>query len=58
MTTAAVRRPLALLLLLGALTHFSGLAHPREVVFDEATFGNYVSAYCCTGERIFDVHPP
>jgi dolichyl-phosphate-mannose--protein O-mannosyl transferase len=46
------------LLLLGALTHFSGLAHPRQVVFDEATFGNYVSAYCCTGERIFDVHPP
>jgi len=57
-TTAGVRRPLALLLLLGALTHFSGLSHPRQVVFDEATFGNYVSAYCCTGERIFDVHPP
>ena len=20
--------------------------------------GNFVSAYCCTGERIFDLHPP
>ena len=53
-----VRRPLLLLLLLGALTHFAGLTHPRQVVFDEVTFGKYVAAYCCTGERIFDVHPP
>lgn len=53
-----VRRHLALLVLLGGLTHFVGLTHPRQVVFDEATFGNYVSAYCCSGQRIFDVHPP
>lgn len=56
--THAIRRPLAILLLVGGLVHFAGLSHPREVVFDEATFGNYVAAYCCTGERIFDVHPP
>jgi len=55
---AITRHPVALLLLLGALTHFAGLTHPRQVVFDEVTFGKYVAAYCCTHERIFDVHPP
>ena len=53
-----VRRAVAALAILGALTHFIGLGYPRQVVFDEATFGRYVAAYCCTGERIFDVHPP
>jgi dolichyl-phosphate-mannose-protein mannosyltransferase len=53
-----VRRAIAALAIAGALTHFIGLAYPRQVVFDEATFGKYVAAYCCTGERIFDVHPP
>lgn len=53
-----LRRALVALVALGALTHFTGLSRPREVVFDEATFGDYVAAYCCTGERIFDVHPP
>ena len=55
---SGVRRPITILLLLGALTHFVGLTQPRQVVFDEVTFGKYVAAYCCTGERIFDVHPP
>jgi dolichyl-phosphate-mannose-protein mannosyltransferase len=55
---AIVRYPVALLCLLGALTRFPGLAYPREVVFDEVTFGKDVAAYCCTGQRIFDVHPP
>jgi dolichyl-phosphate-mannose--protein O-mannosyl transferase len=27
-------------------------------VFDEVTFGKFVQAYCCTGERFFDIHPP
>ena len=60
MTSGAgrVRRALLVLAAIGAVTHFSALTHPRQVVFDEATFGKYVSAYCCTGERIFDVHPP
>ena len=53
-----VRHACWLLVLLGALTHFTALGYPREVVFDEATMGNFVSAYCCTGERIFDLHPP
>jgi len=53
-----VRRAIVALAIAGALTHFAGLAYPRQVVFDEATFGKYVAAYCCTGERIFDVHPP
>jgi len=52
------RRAFGALLLAGLLTHAPGLTYPREVVFDEATFGKYVAAYCCTGERIFDVHPP
>lgn len=60
MTQAAgrIRRAIAVLVVLGAATHFIGLGYPRQVVFDEATFGKYVAAYCCTGERIFDVHPP
>jgi dolichyl-phosphate-mannose--protein O-mannosyl transferase len=53
-----VRTACWLLALLGVLTHFTALAYPREVVFDEATMGNFVSAYCCTHERIFDLHPP
>ena len=53
-----VRWAVAALAIAGALTHFIGLGYPRQVVFDEATFGKYVAAYCCTGERIFDVHPP
>jgi hypothetical protein len=35
-----------------------GLSSPRQVVFDEVTFGKFVQAYCCTGERFFDIHPP
>lgn len=55
---SSIRRPLAFLLVVGALTHFAGLASPRQVVFDEVTFGQYAQAYCCTGERFLDVHPP
>lgn len=40
------------------LLHFSYLASPRQVIFDEVHFGKFVSAYCCTGERVFDIHPP
>ena len=53
-----VRRAFWILFLVGVVTRFAALAHPREVVFDEATMGKFVSAYCCTGERIFDLHPP
>lgn len=50
--------PAAALLVLGLLLHLPALEHPREVVFDEVYFGQYVTAYCCTGERFFDIHPP
>jgi dolichyl-phosphate-mannose--protein O-mannosyl transferase len=46
------------LVVAGALTHFIGLTSPRQVVFDEVHWGKFVSAYCCTGQRVFDVHPP
>src|SRR3989344_485674 len=48
----------ALLLVLSAATHLVWLTAPREVVFDEVHFGKFVTAYCCTGERFFDIHPP
>jgi dolichyl-phosphate-mannose-protein mannosyltransferase len=48
----------AALLVIGILTHLIGLSHPRQVVFDEVHWGKYVTAYCCTGARQFDVHPP
>ena len=57
-TTRSLRRSVAILLTLGALTHLVGLSSPRQVVFDEVTFGKFVQAYCCTGERFFDIHPP
>jgi dolichyl-phosphate-mannose-protein mannosyltransferase len=53
-----VRRALIWLVALGATTHLLNLTSPREVVFDEVTMGGYVRAYCCTGERVLDMHPP
>ncbi len=48
---------LAVLLVSGAL-HFAWLSHPDSVIFDEIHFGKFVNAYCCSHERIFDLHPP
>jgi len=45
-------------LCLSSLTHFYHLDHPEYVVFDEVHFGSYVDAYCCSGARFFDIHPP
>lgn len=56
--TPPVRRALVLLFVLGTITHAIGLAYPRQVVFDEVHWGKSVTAYCCTGQRVFDVHPP
>lgn len=56
--TPSVRRALALVVVLGALVHFIGLTYPRQVVFDEVHWGKSASAYCCTGQRVFDIHPP
>lgn len=47
-----------ILLAAGLVTQFMWLSYPREVVFDEVHFGKFVTAYCCTGERFFDIHPP
>jgi dolichyl-phosphate-mannose--protein O-mannosyl transferase len=55
--SAARWAPIALLVI-GGLTHFIGLSHPRQVVFDEVHWGKQVTAYCCSGARQFDVHPP
>lgn len=46
------------LLVIGVALHFVALSYPREVIFDEVHFGKFVTAYCCTGERFFDIHPP
>jgi dolichyl-phosphate-mannose--protein O-mannosyl transferase len=54
----SLQRSVGILLALGVMTHFVGLTYPRQVVFDEVTFGKFVQAYCCTGERFFDIHPP
>jgi dolichyl-phosphate-mannose--protein O-mannosyl transferase len=54
----SVRAAIVGLVVVGALTHFVGLTYPRQVVFDEVHWGKSVSAYCCTGQRVFDVHPP
>ncbi len=49
---------LLVILALAAATQFMWLSYPRQVVFDEVHFGKFVTAYCCTGERFFDIHPP
>ncbi len=53
------RHHLAIILLLAsAVTHFAWLNYPAEVIFDEVHFGKFITAYCCTKERFFDIHPP
>ncbi len=47
-----------LLCAVGGVLHFWRLGVPREVIFDEVHFGKFVTAYCCTHERFFDIHPP
>lgn len=46
------------IVLMALLTRFIGLDHPAQVVFDEVHFGKFITAYCCNGERFFDIHPP
>ncbi len=41
-----------------SLVRIVGLASVREVIFDEVHFGKFATAYCCSHERTFDIHPP
>ena len=58
LTIREISLSILLLLLAGAAAHFWRLGVPREIVFDEVHFGKFVTAYCCTHERFFDIHPP
>lgn len=49
--------PAALLVLAGVL-RVTALSSPGQVVFDEVHQGAFLTAFCCTQERPFDVHPP
>src|SRR5581483_3611678 len=49
---------LLILLGLGTILHLFFLNYPNQVIFDEVHFGKFVTAYCCTGQRFFDIHPP
>lgn len=53
-----MKRPLLILVFLSAMLHLWDLSEPDTVVFDEVHFGKFVTAYCCSGERFFDIHPP
>lgn len=46
------------LFVIGLLLRLPNLDSPREIVFDEIYFGKFSSAYCCSHESIFDIHPP
>ncbi len=56
--TLTAKNSLWVLLILAALTRLTWLSYPNQVIFDEVHFGKFITAYCCTGERFFDIHPP
>jgi len=47
----------ATLFFLSWVSRYHDLEHPKEVTFDEYYFGYFANAYC-TGEFLFDIHPP
>lgn len=40
------------------IVRITALGAINQVVFDEVHFGKFISSYCCTHERFFDIHPP
>ncbi|MEX0649371.1 MAG: phospholipid carrier-dependent glycosyltransferase [Candidatus Andersenbacteria bacterium] len=46
------------ILLIALAMRMWGISQPRQVVFDEVHFGKFITAYCCSHERVFDIHPP
>ncbi len=49
---------IALLCVLSFAVRATGAGMVNQVVFDEVHFGKFISSYCCTHERFFDIHPP
>lgn len=49
---------LVVLLVASFSTTLWNLSFVNSVIFDEVHFGKFVTAYCCTHERFFDIHPP
>lgn len=49
---------IAALFFISFAVRVAGLSAINQVVFDEVHFGKFVSSYCCTHERFFDIHPP
>ncbi len=49
---------LAILFSLSFAVRAIGLGTIDQVVFDEVHFGKFISSYCCTHQRFFDIHPP
>ncbi|MEX1112144.1 MAG: phospholipid carrier-dependent glycosyltransferase [Candidatus Andersenbacteria bacterium] len=45
-------------LILSLVVRMWGISQPHQVVFDEVHFGKFITAYCCSHERVFDIHPP
>jgi dolichyl-phosphate-mannose-protein mannosyltransferase len=46
-----------LILILGLISRFAFIWHPKEVVFDEVHFGKFVNFYL-SGKFFYDIHPP
>lgn len=49
---------LAIIFVIALGVRVTSLGAIDQVVFDEVHFGKFISSYCCTHERFFDIHPP